>query len=98
MSLLPPGASAGRRVGFEVAPERVYVDSATAHEPRIDSECLRRTALQDVDENALYTALVKCGVASVGNQIAQQSGALDARSPIPHHEVSAVRLAGHRTV
>src|SRR5271169_3613207 len=95
-ALLPRRAHARRRVELEVAAERVDVDAAAAHEARIDGQRLWRTALENVAKHALDAAFMERRMASVRHQIAQQSGAVNACSPIPDHDITAIRLAGDR--
>src|SRR5450755_842292 len=94
--LLPRCADVFRRCRLEVGSKRIDVDPAPAREARVDGESFRPAACRDVDKYLLHAGLVKRRVTAVGNKVAQQARAFDARTPISDEDVGVVRLAGHR--
>ena len=93
--LLSCGAHAVRR-GLEIAAKGVDVDAAAAQEARIDRQCPRCAASENVDEDSLDAAFVKCRMPPIGDQVAQQPATLDPRTSIADHHVTIVGLTGDR--
>src|SRR5690606_5387180 len=95
--LLSRQAGIGRGGPVRAAP-RIDVESAAARIAREHFPRDGRTALQEVDEDALDALLVETGVVAEGHEVAQQAGPVDAGAAIGHLHAGPVGLAGDRAV
>src|SRR5947208_132023 len=81
---------------LEIAAKRIDIDATAAQEAPVNRERLGSAAMEDVDEHLLDAALVKCGVPTIGDEVAQQRDPVDPRTSIADHQVAIVGLAGDR--